>query len=59
MDGVSVCVRSCHLEGGEEQMGGGHSLNEWGKVGVEIVCFVCSLLLVWRKALFWGVRIVQ
>ena len=29
----------CEFGGGAEQVGGGHSLNEWGKVGVEIVCF--------------------
>lgn len=34
-------VRSCLCEfgGGAEQVGGGRSLNEWDKVGVEIVCF--------------------
>lgn len=40
-NGVSVCgfVRVCVSRGGAEQVGCGRSLNEWGKVGVEIVCF--------------------
>lgn len=29
----------CEFGGGAEQVGCGHSLNEGGKVGVEIACF--------------------
>lgn len=46
---MCVCVHSClcELKGGAEQVGGGHSLSKWSKVGVEIVCFVCSLSRAW------------
>lgn len=42
-NGVSVCGFASEFGGGAEQVGGGHSLNEWGKVGVEIVCFLFVL----------------
>lgn len=46
-NGVGVCVHSCSCEfgGGAEQVGGGHSLNNWGKVGVEIVCFCLFFIM--------------
>lgn len=40
-NGVGVYV--CSFGGGAEQVGGGHSLNEWGKVGVEMCVFLFVL----------------
>lgn len=51
---VHSCL--CEFGGGVEQVGGGHSPDEWGKVGVEIVSFCFSLSLAWihGRIVFWG-----
>ncbi len=57
---MRVCSCLCEFGGGAEQVGGGHSLNEWGKVGVEIVLFfVWSLSLAWiqGRIVFWGLEL--